>query len=54
VIFGNYASGKSTLAKTLAEQHQLAHLDLDCLAWRPITAKSPMPQRKVSMFLLAK
>jgi adenylate kinase family enzyme len=46
VIFGNSASGKSSLAKTLAEKHQLAHLDLDTLAWLPITEKSPMPQRQ--------
>ncbi|MBA6390685.1 shikimate kinase [Colwellia sp. BRX10-3] len=46
VIFGNSASGKSTLAKTLAEQHRLAHLDLDTLAWLPITENSPMPQRQ--------
>ena len=35
VIFGNSASGKSSLAKKLAEQAQLAHLDLDTLAWLP-------------------
>ncbi len=43
VIFGNSASGKSTLAKKLAKQYQLAHLDLDTLAWLPAT--SP-PQRQ--------
>ncbi|ASP49044.1 AAA family ATPase [Cognaticolwellia beringensis] len=46
VIFGNSASGKSSLAKMLAEQHQLAHLDLDTLAWLPITEYSSMPQRQ--------
>lgn len=35
VIFGNSASGKSSLAKKLAAQAQLAHLDLDTLAWLP-------------------
>jgi adenylate kinase family enzyme len=42
IIFGNSGSGKSTLAKHLSETHQLAHLDLDTLAWLPT---SP-PQRQ--------
>ena len=46
VIFGNSASGKSSLAKHLSELHQLAHLDLDTLAWLPITEKSPVPHRQ--------
>lgn len=33
IIFGNSASGKSSLAKHLALKHQLAHLDLDTVAW---------------------
>ncbi|WP_299805148.1 AAA family ATPase [uncultured Shewanella sp.] len=33
VIFGNSGSGKSTLARLLSEQHGLAHLDLDSIAW---------------------
>ena len=45
VIFGNSAAGKSSLAKVIATQHQLTHLDLDTLAWYPITEQSPMPQR---------
>lgn len=35
LVFGNSASGKSTLAKQLATSEQLAHLDLDLLAWQP-------------------
>lgn len=35
VILGNSGAGKSTLAARLAQQHQLAHLDLDTLAWLP-------------------
>ncbi|MDX1811869.1 MAG: shikimate kinase [Gammaproteobacteria bacterium] len=42
VIFGNSGSGKSTLAKNLCDLYQLAHLDLDILAWQ---ATNP-PQRK--------
>jgi adenylate kinase family enzyme len=34
VIFGNSGSGKSSLAKYLAKVDQLAHLDLDVIAWR--------------------
>ena len=33
IIFGNSGSGKSTYAKELADKHQLAHLDLDTVAW---------------------
>lgn len=34
VIFGNSGSGKTTLAKRLVEDHQLAHFDLDLIAWQ--------------------
>lgn len=33
VIFGNSGSGKSTLAKEYSAKYNLAHLDLDTLAW---------------------
>ncbi len=42
MIFGNSGSGKSTLAKEICEAENLSHLDLDTLAWQPI---SP-PERK--------
>ena len=42
IIFGNSGSGKSTLAKSLCETEQLAHLDLDTIAWLP----GMPPQRK--------
>jgi len=42
IIFGNSGSGKSTLAKKLATENELAHLDLDTLAWLATTP----PQRK--------
>lgn len=35
VLLGNSGSGKSFLAKRLAERHGLAHLDLDTLVWEP-------------------
>ncbi|WP_133407233.1 AAA family ATPase [Parashewanella tropica] len=41
-IFGNSGSGKSTLAKNLSAEHQLAHLDLDSIAWQ----QSEVPERK--------
>ncbi|WP_241238895.1 AAA family ATPase [Colwellia sp. Arc7-635] len=46
VIFGNSASGKSSLAKKLAKQEQLAHLDLDTLAWLPAASPTSPPQRQ--------
>lgn len=35
VVFGNSGSGKSTYAKAVANQHGLAHLDLDSIVWEP-------------------
>lgn len=35
VIIGNSGSGKSHLAKALAAEHGLEHLDLDTLVWEP-------------------
>lgn len=49
IIFGNSGSGKSTLAKKLQSQHQLAHLDLDTLAWQPSRSpcRKPLSESKV-------
>lgn len=35
IIMGNSSSGKSTLAIKLVTENNLAHLDLDVLAWLP-------------------
>ncbi|WP_441002715.1 AAA family ATPase [Pseudocolwellia agarivorans] len=45
LIFGNSGSGKSTLAKMLSEQNNLAHLDLDSIAWQPLTPEQSVPTR---------
>ncbi len=37
VLLGNSGSGKSTLAARLARAPALPHLDLDTLAWEPVT-----------------
>lgn len=58
LIFGNSGSGKSTLAKELAKEsvgaEGLAHLDLDNLAWRPVTPPERAPlevsRRKIEDF----
>ena len=42
VIFGNSGAGKSTLAHRLADEHGLAHLDLDTLAWLPGPKRAPI------------
>ena len=42
LVFGNSGSGKSTLARLLSTRHDLAHLDLDTVAWHVGTH----PQRK--------
>ena len=33
LLFGNSGSGKTTMARALARDHGLAHLDLDSVAW---------------------
>ena len=33
LLFGNSGSGKTTMARALAAEHGLVHLDLDSLAW---------------------
>ncbi len=35
LVFGNSGSGKSTYAKALAQEYDLAHLDLDAIVWEP-------------------
>ncbi|MDO6489072.1 AAA family ATPase [Colwellia sp. 4_MG-2023] len=51
VIFGNSGSGKSTLAKQLALHDDLAHLDLDTIAWKPITPPERLPIAESSILL---
>ncbi len=46
VIFGNSASGKSTLAKSISEAIGALHLDLDTLAW--CEGVTPPKRRDVS------
>ncbi|RLT92129.1 AAA family ATPase [Ketobacter sp.] len=43
LIFGNSGSGKSTLAQKLCAQYDLAHLDLDVIAWKPGLPPARMP-----------
>ena len=43
LIFGNSGSGKSTRAKELCKESKLTHLDLDSLAWAPVTPPERRP-----------
>ncbi len=43
IIFGNSGSGKSTFAKHLASTLNIAHLDLDTLAWLPTEVPERAP-----------
>jgi len=43
LIFGNSGSGKSTLAKQICLSENVAHLDLDTLAWLPASPPQRMP-----------
>ncbi len=55
VLVGNSGSGKSTLALRLARTGGLAHLDLDTLAWEPVTPPRRRPiadsVREVTSFM---
>lgn len=55
VLLGNSGSGKSTLAARLARGGDLPHLDLDSLAWEPVTPprRRPVAQsaREITAFM---
>lgn len=55
IIFGNSGSGKSSLAKRLKENQNLAHLDLDTIAWLPATpperSSEADSQRRIQSFV---
>ena len=55
LIFGNSGSGKSTLAKSLVREKNLAHLDLDTLAWLPVIPPERAPisesKEKIDQFV---
>jgi adenylate kinase family enzyme len=42
LIFGNSGSGKSTMARALARELNIPHLDLDSLAWNTPGQRKPM------------
>lgn len=51
LIFGNSGSGKSTLARKLCAENELAHLDLDTLAWMPVSPpeRTPLAKAKIEI-----
>lgn len=55
VIFGNSGSGKTTLAKSLSAAESSAHLDLDTIAWQPVSPPTRVPleesKREIDIFL---
>ncbi len=57
VIFGNSGSGKSTLAKEIAAAENLAHLDMDTIAWEegspPVRKSLSDSGRELELFLAA-
>jgi adenylate kinase family enzyme len=53
LIMGNSGSGKSYRARQLAQQHGLAHLDLDTIVWEPGQIAVPRAPERVRADLLA-
>ena len=41
LLFGNSGSGKTTMARVLAAEHGLVHLDLDTVAWSSPGVRRP-------------
>lgn len=52
LVFGNSGSGKSHLARALAVEHGLAHLDLDTIVWVPGQIAVPRAPEQVLHDLL--
>lgn len=48
LILGNSGSGKSTMARALAGEHGIAHLDLDTIVWVPGEIAVPRPPEAIS------
>lgn len=53
LILGNSGSGKSFMARRLAEAHGLVHLDLDTLVWEPGEIAVGRPVEEVEADILA-
>jgi adenylate kinase family enzyme len=55
LLLGNSGSGKSTLAARLARAGSMPHLDLDTLAWEPVTPPRRRPvegsTREITSFM---
>ena len=45
LLFGNSGSGKTTMARALAKEHGLVHLDLDSIAWTSPGVRRPTAER---------
>jgi adenylate kinase family enzyme len=44
LLFGNSGSGKTTMARALAAEYHLVHLDLDSLAWSTPGVRKPLAE----------
>ncbi|MBU2869837.1 AAA family ATPase [Colwellia sp. E2M01] len=51
LIFGNSGSGKSTLAKKISTDNNIAHLDLDTIAWQVTSPPTRTPIADNKFFL---
>jgi adenylate kinase family enzyme len=51
LIFGNSGSGKSTLARKMSVKNNLAHLDLDTIAWQATSPpkRTPICESKIKI-----
>jgi len=44
LILGNSGSGKTTMARSLHEEHEIPHLDLDAIAWAAPGERLPLDE----------
>ncbi len=49
LLFGNSGSGKTTMARALAKEHGLVHLDLDSVAWSSPGVRRPTDESLIEI-----
>ena len=55
VIYGNAGSGKTTMARAVAREFDLAHLSLDDICWAELGVLKPLKERVAALneFIMA-
>ena len=54
VVYGHSCSGKTTLAKRIAEKVDVSHVELDAIFWKPDWAETPVDEFRTTVSALLK